>query len=310
VALKEATHQISQAWAAWRAVARKWDTFTTGPGATLTPVAAATADLTLWVGRLAYTDPAWTPARNSHSRVRPDIVLTADGRTIPNVMATLHQVGDALAHVAANDRESVRMAAAAGDVYVPTRLLPAESDVPYRYVPALPAMTDALLTTYDAAIQAAIRVVTALDSLALVLNPQPTVFATLRSVVPLTTHQVPHSPVIPSAGPTIRSRPGWVEQALRRRGIGEPTLLARAADLDDATQDLISAATTSAQRRATANRKATQIPQSSGARRQHPARLAAKDSLPTTASTTPLPRLVPISHQIRHDTATRHRQTR
>jgi hypothetical protein len=63
VALKEAAHEISGAWSAWRAVTHQWDTFTTGPGATLTPVCTAIGDLTLWVGRLAYVDPAWIPAR-------------------------------------------------------------------------------------------------------------------------------------------------------------------------------------------------------------------------------------------------------
>jgi hypothetical protein len=110
-------------------------------------------------------------------------------------------------------------------LYVPTRLLPAECDAPYRYVPALPAMTDALLGTYDAVLEAATHAVTALDGLALAVNPQPTVFATLRAIAPLTSPYAPDWPAIPSGRPIrSRPRPGQVEQALRRRGIDEPTL--------------------------------------------------------------------------------------
>ena len=134
-------------------------------------------------------------------------------------MGALHQAGDALAHIAAHDRENVRWAAADGDLYVPTRLLPAEYDVPYRYTPAPPAMVDALLTSYDATIHAAIRAVTALDRLALALNPQPAAFATIRAIAPLTTAYTPDSPAILSSRSTLRSRPGRMEQALRRHGI-------------------------------------------------------------------------------------------
>jgi hypothetical protein len=227
---------------AWRAVAHEWDTVTTGPAATFTPAAAAIGDLTLWVGRLAYTDPAWNPSR-SHASPARTINSFGDGHAIGQVVGALHQVGDALAHIAASDRENVRSAAADGDLYVPTRLLSAECDASYRYVPALPAMTDTLLATYDAAFQAATHAVTALDSLALGLNPQPAAFATLRAIAPLTSPYAPDGPAIHSGRTTRRPRPGQVEQTLLRHGVDEPTLLARAADIDDAAQDLINAAT-------------------------------------------------------------------
>jgi hypothetical protein len=278
---------------------------TTGPGATLTPVAAATTDLTLWVGRLTYTDPAWIPARTHAATVRPGNAFANDGSTITGVVAALHHACDALAHIAAHDREQVRLAAADGDLYLPTRLLPAECDMPYRYVPAFPATVDTLLTTYDAVIHAAIRAVAALDDLALTLDPQPTTFATLRTIAPLTTAYTPDSPTPLSGGPALRSRPGRLEQEIRRRGINEPTLLARATDIDDATQDLVSAAMTPSQRRAAADRVALQDLEHPPTHNRHPARLAAEDVPPYTASTTPLPRLVPLNHQIRHRARTR-----
>jgi hypothetical protein len=300
VPLKEAAHAVSGAWAAWRAVAHEWDTFTTGRGATLTPIADAIGDLTLWAGRITYTDPAWIPARNKVSPLRTSAALAGPGSTINGVVAALHQVGDALVHIAAYDRENVRLAAADGDLYIPTRMLSADCNVPHRYIPALPAMVDALLTTYDTAIHAAMSAVIALDDLALTLDPQPAVFATLRTIAPLTTTHIPDSPAIPSGRSTSRPQPGWAEQALRRRGINEPALLARATEIDDATQDLITAATSPSQRRAEANRAALHALEAPSTRHQHPAHLAAKDRPPYTGSNTSLPRLVPINHPIRH----------
>jgi hypothetical protein len=304
VALKEAAHQIRRAWAAWRAAAHAWDTLTTGPGATLTPVATTTTDLTLWVGRLTYTGPAWIPARTHTSTLRPGNAFANDG-AITGVVAAVHQACDALAHIAAHDREQVRSAAADGDLYLPTRLLPAECDVPYRYVPAHPATVDTLLTQYDAVIHAAIRAVTALDDLALTLDPHPTTFATLRTIAPLTTAHTPGSPAPLSGESALRPRPGRLEQEIRRRGITEPTLLARATDIDDATQDLISAVMTPSQRRAAADQAALQDLEHPPAHSQHPARLAAEDVPPYTASNTPLPKLIPLNHQIRHRARTR-----
>jgi hypothetical protein len=78
-ALKEAADEISGTWASWRAVAHEWDTVTTGAAATLTPTAAAIGDLALWVGRLAYIDPAWTPARRQASRARTVDSFARDG---------------------------------------------------------------------------------------------------------------------------------------------------------------------------------------------------------------------------------------
>jgi hypothetical protein len=308
-ALQQAAHATSNAWAAWRAVAHDWDTYTTGPGTLLTPVAAEIGDLVLWVGRLAHTDPAWTPARNRTSPVRTATAL-ADGRhTSTDVVTALHHVSDALAHIAANDRESVRRAAADRDLYILRRLLPEEYDLPYRYVPAPATMTDALLAAYDVTIQAATPAAKALDNLALPLNPQPSVLTALRAVAPLDIVNLPYTPVLPACQPIARPRPGQVEQELRSHGTSEPATLAGAAHIDDAAQDLISNAGTPSQRRDTANRAALRAPGAPSLRRLHPARLATQDSPPHTTSNTPLPRLVPIGHQIRHVPSPRRRPT-
>lgn len=86
-----------------------------------------------------------------------------------------------------------------------------------------------------------------------------------------------------------------MEQALRSRGISEPALLARAAELDDKTTSLIGTAASISQRRVQASGAAKHAREASPTGRQHPARLAARDSLPAAGTATSLPRLVPIS---------------
>jgi hypothetical protein len=122
-------------------------------------------------------------------------------------------------------------------------------------------MLDELLATYDAVTDAAMRTAAALDQLVLTLSPQPTILITLRAIAPLTTPYLPHSTVaLGPARPFQQSPPGQVEQALRNRGISEPALLARAADLDGATKELISTAASITQRRAKATHTAEPAP--------------------------------------------------
>jgi hypothetical protein len=193
---------------------------------------------------------------------------------------------------------------------LPTRLLPEDDDVPYRYGPAPPAMLDELLATHDAVTETTMRASAALDQLVLTLSPEPTTLITLRATAPLTTPYLPHSTVALPARPVQQPPPGQVEQALRNRGISEPALLARAADLDGAAKMLISSATAITLRRARATHTVEPAPKDSPAEHQHPARVAAKDAPPATTSSPSPPRLVPISHQITNDTATRRRPSR
>jgi hypothetical protein len=301
---EQAAQAASRSWRAWRAIGHDWDIFTTNRGAAFTPVAAEIGDLVLWAGRLVHTDPAWTPARRHASQLRRATDFAGDDE-ITAVITALHNASDALTRIAAHDRECVRWAAATDQVYVPTRLLPAEDDVPYRYTPARPAMLNELLAHYDTAAEAAMRATATLDQLVLTLNPQPTTLITLSAATPLTVPWLPHAPAVITVGPAEQPAPGRVQQALRSRGISDPELLARAAHLDDATQALIGSAASIAERRAKTSPTAEDAPERSPAERRHPAQLAAKDSPRATTSGASLPRLIPMGHQIRHPTSTR-----
>jgi len=307
-AINQAAQAAGSSWQAWRAVARRWDIFTTSPGTIFTPVAAEIGDLILWIGRLAHADPAWSPARNHSSPLRTGTGFIDSGTEISAVVIALHHASDALTRIADHDREGIRSAAATEDLYVPTRLLPADTDVPYRYVPAPPAMLDELLATYDAVAEAAMRAATALDRLLITLNPQPTALTALRAVAPLNTPCPPHSPAVFAAPPAKQPPPGQVEQALPGQGISDPALLAHAAELDDKTTALIGSAASISQRRANAGGAVKHAREASPTDLQHPARLAARDSSQAASAATSLPRLVPISHQIRHSTPARRRR--
>ena len=129
-ALRHAADATSAAWAAWRAAARAFDTITTGKDAALTRVAAEIGDLAIWAGRLAHTDPSWAPACGAGPGLRDPADLAFAPADLPTVVAAVHHAADAMAAVASADREAVRVAAASGRLFIPTRLLPAATTSP------------------------------------------------------------------------------------------------------------------------------------------------------------------------------------
>jgi hypothetical protein len=135
VALRAAATPLARAWLRARAAARHWDTLTTGTAGPPAPAAADAADLVLWMGRLAYRDPRWTPARRHTSALRDPAGLAADPDAIPAVLAAVHHASDAVTRLLAADREAIRAAAATRQLFTPTRLLPDGHDIPYRYAP-------------------------------------------------------------------------------------------------------------------------------------------------------------------------------
>jgi hypothetical protein len=160
-------------------------------------------------------------------------------------------------------------------------MLPESYDMPYRYSPALPSMTKAVVSKYEAVISASAEAVTALGDLAISLGTFHAEIAVLRSI---SGQRTPWLADIRSPGPMLPAadiRPGHVARALRDLGIHEPALLARAAGIDDAAQDLFHEATARYQRREVALASASQ---SGGATqpRHHPVHVATRDASPTT----------------------------
>jgi hypothetical protein len=279
--LADAADAISQVWPAWRAIARHWDTITTGThhARDISPIAAELEDLPLRTGRLAYDNPRWTPACTDASPPRDPAALGGD---LTDVLAAVHHAIDAISTIATCDTDTVRAAADGHGLYLPTRLLPDKYDIPCLYAPLPPQLARELLRTYDTATAVSRTAAIAIDDLAVTIDSPSSTLAVGR---------------IPSGGPATKRQPtnndgtqaqapsappprvpltgaGRIEDILRSLHITEPGMLLRAAAIDEAASDMLAKATTSSRIRDSLNRqpsKATrQIP--SGA-----AKTAAKD---------------------------------
>jgi hypothetical protein len=169
--LQSAAEVTSQARPKWRAIAHHWDIASTGihRGAGPTPVAAEFGDLVLRIGRLAYRNQHWTPARthSSHTRNPADLAPAPDD--ITSVVAAVHTTADAITRIAAGDREAVRTAAD-HRLYVPAITRTNAAVIRRRYRPASPSQVDTIMAAYDDAIEASTRTTRKLDDLALALD--------------------------------------------------------------------------------------------------------------------------------------------
>src|SRR5262249_47333987 len=144
--IEQAAHAASRSWQSWRALAHDWDTFTTNRGTAFTPVAAEIGDLTLWTGRLAHTDPAWTPAR-AHALFPLAPFSPAAATRTPAVPPPRPPPTAPPPRTAPHNRKTPPSPPKTDQIPAPPRLLQEDDDFPYRYVPPPPAMLDELLAT-------------------------------------------------------------------------------------------------------------------------------------------------------------------
>ena len=191
--LDNSARALKLACTAWRAVTGEWDLLSTGTHkrAGISPVAAEMDDLVLRIGRLAYRNPGWTPACGDASLARQPADLAPDADTIPTVLAAVHHATDTLTHIAVTDRRCVRQAAADHRLYIPTRLLPEDYDIPYPYTPAPRSRVTALLDGYRLAVKTCTAATTALDDLALAAGATSRVLAAAHTAPAVTNCQVP-----------------------------------------------------------------------------------------------------------------------
>ena len=197
---------------------------------------------------------AGPPARTGAVAARDPAELAATPSDLVIVLAAVHQAADAIYRVAAEDREAVRTAAADGRLFVPTRLMPDGCDIPYPYTPAPRLRSQALILSYDAAIEATAHSVTALDYVAARLAAPSQILATARQMSPPAQAHRHASPGHrgPASQAAAITENAQLERTLHGLRITEPVLLARAAILDEAARGLVSEATTKARRRDTA----------------------------------------------------------
>ena len=252
-----AAEAIGQTWPTWRAIARHWDTISTGSHhvRAITPVAAELGDLVLRTGRLAYCNPRWTPAVADTSLTRdlPELAEMASDFRI--VLAAVHHAADAIAWIAIHDREAVCGAADDHRLYMPTRLLPENYDIPCRYAPVPSERTNELIGAYDTAAHVTRSAARALDDLAVTIDSPSAALAAARTSTarPPAEDGGAQEQTQPAPPRVAGRQAGEIEQILRGLQITEPIMLIRAAAIDDAARDVLAHASLSSSKRDTIN---------------------------------------------------------
>jgi len=240
--------------AAWHQVDRLWDVMITETRMLPTQAMTDASDLVLRMGRLVWDDPHWTPARSRRSALRDPAALAPGTGALATVVAAVHQSVDALARVAQADMEAVEAAGQAGRLYVPTRSLPADYDIPRPFATAPVSRCQALHEAYRAALDTTIQATRALGELSIRAGTPSKALALARAAATAQSRRRGSQPRpddgIPGYPPPLSStlfthsraatgRPGPVEEAIRAHQVSDPVMLMRAAAIDDAARRLI-----------------------------------------------------------------------
>ena len=243
----------------WQEVVIAWGDLCTESRGLTAPGITDTSDLVLRVGRLAFTDPDWTPSQARRTApLRDPADLAPDAAHAAVLVSALHQATDALARVAAAALPDVSAAENAERLYVPTRTLPARYDILYPYWHAPPGAADAVLSAYQEAAHASAQAATALGAVAFSVNAPRTMLAPQRAVAgpaqsasagraaaagPAEDTGTTRAVAAPSIPGTVTQPPaGPVKRALRELGSADPFLLLRAKAIDKAGRKLITEA--------------------------------------------------------------------
>jgi hypothetical protein len=238
--LDQAAAAARHAWPRLRAVSHAWDTISTGMhgGAEITPVAAEIDDLVLRVGRLAYGNLRWSPDASQSGPVRDPARLAPTLHDITTIVEAIHHAADAVMVIEAADRQAVQEAARAGRLYMPTRLLPEDCNVPYPYGPCPGSHVRPLVASYKAALQATAAVTTALDDLAIQCSLPSAILAAPRRNPPPGANRRPAA-LYEREAKIGFPEAGQVEGLLHDLHVTDPAMLERAELADATALDLI-----------------------------------------------------------------------
>ena len=255
--LRAVAQESAAASLRWRGVASAWGDLCTETRGRIAPEMTDLGDLVLRVGRLAYTDPGWSPSqgrRSAQLREPADVVPTAGQASF--LVRALWDASVALARLAAAALQDVGAAHAAGRFYVPTRTLSARYDITYPYWHAPPRPVEAVLSAYQKVEQATTGAAAALGEAALGFGvPRSPLLPPGTTADPARDPDVNRAAAAPvgdqvavgaarlSALPrATRRAPGPVERALRDLAPADPILLLRAKVIDEAGQRLLTEA--------------------------------------------------------------------
>jgi hypothetical protein len=239
--LLECADGANQARLAWLHTARAWYEVTSDTRGTIAPDAAETGDLALWTGRLAYADPAWTPALGPSHPTRTPEALAPEPVDLPAVVAAVHQATETLTQIAAADHGQVEAGAQARRLLVPTRSLPDRFDIPHSFAPAPLDRVETLLGAYQNARTASAHVTAAIATIAADLRAPSHILSLARAAISRDSEFMTNSQQ-DSAEPERsdeRVYPGPVERILHDLGVTNAAMLDRASAIDKFSEQLI-----------------------------------------------------------------------
>lgn len=248
--LDAAAERVAAMRTAWRHVDHSWDVLSTESRLMQTPVMTEASDLLLRMGRLAWDNPHWTPARADRAPARSPADLAPGADAVNSVLAAAHQAADAMTCVAMADLKAATAADRAGRLYVPTRLLSGKADVPRRFATAPMAQFRALRNAYRAALDASDQARLVLGEVA-VMARAPSMTLALARTAALVQSPRRGRPgnddlidLTPDHSPFRRSRAsdggaGPLEQAIKDQQVTDPVILLRAVVIDNAAERLI-----------------------------------------------------------------------
>jgi hypothetical protein len=307
--LGQSSEALREACQCWRAVTYAWDPVTTGPSRRLSSIAIELDDLVLWTGRLAHTS-TWTPARSDTSPKRPAADLAPDIVDVTAVLTAVSRCIDATATITRTDMHHMQAAAAASQIYSPTRHQPENRDRVhiYRYRPATPDQITNLLTTYDQAATATKQATAALDNLLTSPDLPADSHSLARSIghTPARPQYRQHAlpPVQRPRSATSRPEVSGLESLLHDLKISDPELLLRATALDHAATALAAEAITKAIDRTIATQEAVQSGYPYSRNPGPSARLAGQDTSGITIASVTTTTTVPVQRgRLKTDTA-------
>ena len=239
--------------AAWHQVDRMWDVMITESRMLPTQTMTDASDLVLRMGRLVWDDPHWTPAHSHRAPLRNPAALAPETDAVTTVIAAVHQSVDALARLAQADMNAVEAAGQAGRLYVPTRSLPEDYDVPRPFATAPVSRCQVLHEAYRVALNASVQAARALDELSIAAGAPSKALALARAAASAQSRRPGNQPRpddgIPSDPPlsdtpfahsrAATGRPGPVEAGIRARRVSDAVILMRAAAIDNAARQLI-----------------------------------------------------------------------
>lgn len=238
----------------WRLAALEWSDLTTDTTGMTGLGVADTSDLVIRLGRLAFADPHWAPARSRRASVRDPAELVPDLDHARAVLSAVHDAADALLAMARVDLRSVSAAAFAGRIHEPVRS-PTEGTrygdghAARRFTRVAPGATLPLQEAYQAAIDASAGLAGALDVLAVAIDAPTGVLAAARAVGPARQHERAPRTALAESAATPADRAALlgrklesVEQGVRDLGVNDPMMLLRAQAVDRARRQILAQA--------------------------------------------------------------------